>query len=77
MTETSAKAHPTEEVEVPKYLSIDDLAARWDMNRNSLANWRTQGKGPRFIKIGKSVLYPLQEVEAYEAKQPLKRSTSE
>lgn len=32
----------------------------------SLANWRTKGQGPRFVKCGKRVLYPIAEIEAFE-----------
>jgi len=37
--------------------------------RQTLANWRLRGKGPRYINFGKKVLYPLPEIEAWEKKQ--------
>jgi predicted DNA-binding transcriptional regulator AlpA len=33
------------------------------------ANWRSTGEGPRFIKVGKLVRYPMVEVEAWEKNQ--------
>lgn len=50
------------------HLTIEDLLTRWggSVNRGTLANWRAKGGGPRFIKLGRSVLYPLNEVEAFE-----------
>lgn len=60
--------------ELPEHLTIDELAERWKVHRGSLSNWRVQGKGPKFIKVGKTVLYPVSEVEGYE-KQQLKGST--
>jgi predicted DNA-binding transcriptional regulator AlpA len=45
------------------------LAKRWDFHVMSLANMRTQGRGPKFIKLGNKVRYPLSEIEAYERSQ--------
>ncbi|WP_420846583.1 helix-turn-helix transcriptional regulator [Nocardioides jishulii] len=43
------------------------LAERWDMTPKTLANWRSAGTGPTFVKIGGMVRYRLADVEAYEA----------
>lgn len=43
-----------------------EAAARMRMSVGTLANWRTSGEGPRFIKFGRRVLYPLHEIEAFE-----------
>ena len=32
---------------------------------NTLEKWRMVGKGPRFIKIGGKILYPLQFLDEY------------
>lgn len=53
----------------PQYLTPEQLAARW-LNRitpRTLANWRCLGLGPRFRKIGGRILYPIAEVEDWEA----------
>lgn len=41
---------------------------RWKdiVKLSTLDNWRSQNRGPRFVKIGGRVLYPVAEVEAYE-----------
>jgi predicted DNA-binding transcriptional regulator AlpA len=56
----------------PGYLRPHELAERWlgVVTRSTLDNWRTkrQNRGPRFVKIGGRVLYPVAEVEAYEAR---------
>lgn len=54
----------------PQYLRPADLVARWcdAVTLSTLDNWRSQNRGPRFVKIGGRVLYPLHEVEAYEAR---------
>lgn len=43
------------------------LADRWQMSPRTLEQWRWRGIGPRYLKIGGRVLYPLELVEAYEA----------
>ncbi len=51
------------------YLTPRELAERWRniVSLSTLDNWRSgQPRGPRFVKIGGRVLYPLAEVEAYE-----------
>ncbi|MEG9862794.1 MAG: helix-turn-helix domain-containing protein [Flavobacteriales bacterium] len=49
-----------------KHLTQSQLAERWGMAKGTLAAYRTQGKGPRYLKAGAKVLYRLQDVEAYE-----------
>jgi hypothetical protein len=52
-----------------KFLTPDDVVARWggSIEKGTLANWRSQGKGPPFSKRGAKVVYPLDTLEAYEA----------
>ena len=47
-------------------LKPEQAAARLHVSRATLANWRVQGIGPRFIKFGRKVLYPVVEIEAFE-----------
>ena len=56
-------------------LTPKETAERLRTGVATLANWRVQGAGPRFIKLGRKVLYPLVEIEAYEQRQ-LRESTS-
>lgn len=44
----------------------NELADRLRVSKGTLANWRVKGCGPKFIKCGKKVLYPMAEVEAWE-----------
>ena len=48
-------------------LGQKDLADRWLISPRTLEQWRWQGRGPRYLKIGGRVIYPVAEVEAYEA----------
>lgn len=43
------------------------LAERWLISPRTLEQWRWQGKGPKYLKIGGRVVYRLQDVEHYEA----------
>lgn len=49
------------------YLTSKELAQRWRLSEQTLANWRHGCKGPPFIRIGGSrVLYPVDGIHAYE-----------
>lgn len=50
-----------------RHLDQNGLAQRWLISPRTLEQWRWQGRGPRYLKIGGRVIYPLSEVEAYEA----------
>lgn len=52
------------------YLTSKDLAQRWRLAPQTLANWRHAGKGPPYIRIGARVLYPVDAVTAYETISP-------
>ena len=43
------------------------LATRWDVSEATLERWRSDGIGPRFLKLQGRVLYRLVDIEAYEA----------
>jgi hypothetical protein len=39
----------------------------------TLATWRSRKNGPRYIKIGGRVLYPLDGIEEWETKRTMNR----
>ena len=49
-----------------EFLSDPELSARWGLKAGTLSNWRCQGRGPTFIKIGGSVRYKIADILAYE-----------
>jgi hypothetical protein len=53
-----------------KLLNTKQLADRWSMHDGTLRNWRTQGKGPPFTRIGGGhkprIRYRIGDVRAYE-----------
>ena len=50
----------------PRHLTATDLAERWQVPARTLGQWRYEGRGPAYVKIGGAVRYRLAEVEAYE-----------
>lgn len=48
------------------HLSSSDLARRWSITVGHLANLRSAGTGPVYLKLGGRVLYRLIDVEDYE-----------
>lgn len=48
------------------FLTPKELAQRWRLNHQTLANWRHARKGPPFIRVGTRVLYPIEGITAYE-----------
>jgi len=59
------------------FLTPEELVARYrgEVTSGTLRNWRCAGRGPPFIKVGRAVLYPLEDLETWEARQ-LARTTA-
>jgi hypothetical protein len=53
-----------------------DLAERWNLSPKTLQRRRSEGRGPRFMKMSKRVVYPMDEVLDFES-QALRASTWE
>ncbi|WP_253638430.1 MULTISPECIES: helix-turn-helix transcriptional regulator [unclassified Bradyrhizobium] len=53
-----------------KFLTAEEVAKRYrgGVSVGTLRNWRAMRIGPSFVKIGKAVLYPVDELEAWDAK---------
>ncbi len=51
-----------------KFLTADEVSERYrgSISVGTLRNWRAMKVGPSFAKIGKAVLYPLDELEAWD-----------
>ncbi len=52
-----------------KHLNQIDLSRRWSLSPRTLERWRWLREGPVYLKIGGRVVYRLEDIEAYEAKQ--------
>ena len=53
----------------PAFLTPLALANRWSLNPNTLSQWRWNGRGPLYLKIGRRVLYRLEDVQSFEDKK--------
>jgi len=49
-----------------KHLGQKQLAARWSISEASLERWRSEGIGPKFLKLPGRVLYRQVDIEAFE-----------
>lgn len=72
MAAMSAQAAPHER----RVLSETELAQRWGVSPKTLQRWRSEGRGPRYLKLSKRVTYPLDAITEYEHRA-LHVSTSE
>jgi len=59
-----------------RVLSETELAHRWGVSPKTLQRWRTEGRGPKYLKLSKRVTYPLEAITEYE-RCALHVSTSE
>lgn len=51
------------------FITPENLAARWNMPLTTLSQWRWNGRGPQFFKIGRHVLYKLEDIELFEERR--------
>jgi Helix-turn-helix domain len=53
-----------------KFLTPEEVCERYrgGVSAGTLRNWRAMRIGPTFIKIGKAVLYPTSELDAWDQK---------
>lgn len=53
-----------------KFLTPDEVAVRYrgGISIGTLRNWRAMRIGPTFVKIGKAVLYPVDDLDAWDEK---------
>jgi hypothetical protein len=51
-----------------KYLTAEEVAQRYRgaVSVGTLRNWRAMRVGPTFVKIGKAVLYPIDELDDWD-----------
>jgi predicted site-specific integrase-resolvase len=48
------------------HLAPKQLATRWGISKDSLERWRSQGIGPKFLKIRGQIRYRLTDIKEYE-----------
>ncbi|MDO3514985.1 DNA-binding protein, partial [Ralstonia pseudosolanacearum] len=58
------------------HLTQRDLAHRWGKAEATIARYRSDGCGPRFLKIGGAVLYRQEDIERFELENLFDSSSS-
>lgn len=51
------------------YLTGQGLAERYHRSAQTIARWRKAGKGPKPVKIGGRILYPIADVLRFEQEE--------
>jgi predicted DNA-binding transcriptional regulator AlpA len=51
----------------PDFITEIEAARRTGLSRRTLQGWRGTGRGPRWVKVGRSVRYPLPDLEEFMA----------
>ncbi len=51
------------------HLNESELGKRWGINPKTLQRWRTESRGPAYLKLSKRVTYAMEDIVAYEASQ--------
>lgn len=51
-----------------KFLTMEELAERWRIKKDSIYNWKSRKLGPKQTKIVGKVLFSLKDIEDFENK---------
>ena len=54
----------------------NELAQRWGVSPKTLQRWRSENRGPSYLKLSKRVTYPVEDILAFEHKQKKVRQNS-
>jgi hypothetical protein len=52
----------------PMFLTLNEVIERYrgQISEGTLRNWRSMRVGPSFLKLGKAVLYPLEQLDRWD-----------
>jgi hypothetical protein len=64
----------SEDAPLPIFLTIGEVVNRYrgQITDGTLRNWRMKGIGPSYVKVGKSILYRVTELEGWERNNAVK-----
>ncbi len=57
-------------------ITPEQAEERYGTNRGTLANLRNRKQGPPYLKVGRKVLYPVKDFEAWLFSNPVKTTAS-
>ena len=50
----------------PAYLTLNEVAEHYRTTEATVRYWRHKGYGPKGVKVGARVLYPLSEIDRFD-----------
>ena len=63
MTETTTQ--PTTTHNPPRCLGVQAAARYLAIGSRTLDNWRAEGRGPSYVRIGTRIVYRVEDLETY------------
>ncbi|WP_409998740.1 helix-turn-helix transcriptional regulator [Bradyrhizobium sp. SZCCHNS2022] len=66
-------------ISTDELIPADEVADALHLRRQTLAAWRTLGRGPSFVKVGRTVFYRRADIEAWlgaQRREPVRASTA-
>jgi len=57
-------------------LGAEEVEARYPIAAGTLANKRSKGEGPRFYRVGRKIIYRVEDIESYLFQNPVMTSDS-
>lgn len=60
-----------------KYLSPEELAARYDVPLETVYGWNKKKTGPDYIRVGRHVRYRPKDIQAWEKSQLVTSGTGQ
>ena len=58
----------------PTYLTLNEVAEHYRTTEATVRYWRHKGYGPKGVKVGARVLYPLSEIDRFDREIALQAS---
>lgn len=58
----------------PRQLTVDDAASLLSVSVKTLEAWRRLGKGPAFVKLGRSVRYTMRAIDQFTSDRTVRNS---
>ncbi len=52
--------------QMAQYLTTDEMADRYRTAPSTVRYWRMTGYGPKGVRVGRRVLYPMAEIERFD-----------
>ena len=62
-------AHDWLDEKLPERISEARLGEHWNVSTRTLQRWRAEGEGPRWMRLGKKVVYRRSDVRQFEVEQ--------